>query len=131
MSKVQFRDMIESIFINFLISGGFHFEKEVSASGSSMDYVIYGSEKIRLKFYRDVRNGEINCMVHLFSVKDATKPNQQSGHDWQFLPELCGEANDKNIEELLRSVPDIPLSDMEQLNRLKVMVERNLPKINV
>ena len=128
MSKTQFRDLVETVFLQFLVGCSFHFE-DVSTTNFGMEYVIYGAKKIKLKFYRDLRNGEINCMVHLDTVDDTIKTSQQSEQYWKYLPELCEEENNKTVEELLQNVPSGPLSDMEQLSRLKAMIERNLPKI--
>jgi PHD/YefM family antitoxin component YafN of YafNO toxin-antitoxin module len=129
MGKAPFRHVIEELFLPFLTNWGFEFE-DAGDVDTGTEFAIYRSDKIKLKFHRSVSDGEIDCLVHPLELGNAMKAVQQNQQYWKHLSELCGEVEESPTAVTSRNIPDALLPQAERFMRLKMMIERDLPKLH-
>jgi len=116
-----FKLALESRLSSFFKARGFiHIKSTIFDNGNIVE-VEYCCDEIMLKFYRSLRDGEINCMARR-SFKDS---DIDQGQAWLYINSLLIDQNDYSIDELLTRMPDKIVGDDEQISAIANLLEDN------
>ncbi len=116
-----FKSALDSRLSSFFEAEGFRHIKSTIFDNGNIVEVEFCSDELMLKFYRTLRDGEVNCMIRR-SIKDG---DNDQGQEWLYINSLLIDQNDYSIDELLTKVPDKFVGDDEQISEIAKLLEGN------
>lgn len=118
------RQLVESQLGGFLLEHGLRHDGTMTIARLHVEVLFYASDRLKLKFYRDARNGEINCLAGCADAENSFETDGKRITGWFFIPELCPPAKIR-VEDLLRAAAATPRSDAEQVRHIASMLQEN------
>lgn len=118
------RQLVDAHLGGFLLANGLRPAGEMADAHRHLEAKFYASDQLKLVFYRDARNGEINCLAGCPDAQNRLATDGSRIEGWFYVPELCPPAR-TGVDDLLRAAPATPRSDAEQMRHIASMLQDN------